>query len=193
MKPFENLFNNRPEGRCIICGKKTQDMFGTSYGHRVYCHDYVDENGEHDCKLKAHDRGIFYTIMGSGEGYKQMKKRSYTTLDNLWRKAVYSRAGNRCEYCGISGRLNAHHIFSRSNVAVRWDIDNGVCLCVSHHVFGNLSFHKAPAEMLEWIKEKRGEEWYDQLLIRARTVMKPEAAKEKYRAELFIKEMEKAK
>lgn len=100
-------------------------------------------------------------------------------LDNLWRFAIYRRAGYVCEYCGATGQLNAHHIFSRSNFAVRWDIENGVCLCVSHHIFGNLSFHKSPAEMLEWIKEKRGMEWYERLLKKARTMIKTSESKER--------------
>ena len=85
-------------------------------------------------------------------------------LDNEWRIYIYKRAGNKCEYCGSPITLNVHHIFSRSNLQMRWLVNNGVCLCVSHHVFGNLSFHKAPIEMLEWIKEKRGQKWYDGLL-----------------------------
>lgn len=93
-------------------------------------------------------------------------------LDKEWRIAVYNKAGNRCEYCGKQETLNAHHIFSRSNLTMRWLISNGVCVCVAHHVFGNISFHKAPIEMLEWIKEKRGKEWYDWLLRVSHTVTK---------------------
>lgn len=88
-------------------------------------------------------------------------------LDGEWTGEVYSRGEYRCEFCGKTTGLNAHHIFSRSNFAVRWDPDNGVCLCVAHHVLGTVSFHKAPAEMLEWVKAKRGAAWYDSLRIRA--------------------------
>jgi 5-methylcytosine-specific restriction endonuclease McrA len=98
---------------------------------------------------------------------KGVKPISTAKLDKLWRDKVYAQGKHKCEYCG-KVQVNAHHIFSRSNYAVRWDVDNGVCVCVSHHVFGNLSFHKAPAEMLEWIKEKRGNEWYDRLRAKAR-------------------------
>lgn len=97
---------------------------------------------------------------------------------------MYAAAGNRCEFCGSTKRLNAHHIFSRSNFTVRWDIDNGVCLCVSHHTFGNQSFHKSPAEMLEWIREKRGEEWYEGLRKKACEIVKVEVSKDKAYNEL---------
>ena len=98
---------------------------------------------------------------------KTSRKSLERELDNLWRSVVYKNADYECEYCGSTGRLNAHHIFSRSNKNVRHDPDNGVCLCVSHHVFGKLSFHKSPLEMLEWIREIRGEDWYNQLRSRA--------------------------
>ena len=114
-------------------------------------------------------------------------KKNYKKIDDLWRLAVYKRAGNICEFCGRSGKMHAHHIFSRSNYALRWETQNGICLCVSHHVLGNLSFHKAPAEMMEWIKDKRGEEWYDKLIKDSHIHMKREAAREKY--EPILKEI----
>jgi 5-methylcytosine-specific restriction endonuclease McrA len=92
---------------------------------------------------------------------KSRRKRLEKQLDDLWREAVYRNADMRCEYCGdFHAVLNSHHIFSRSNRAVRWDEDNGICLCVSHHLLGNLSFHKAPAEMMEWLQNHRPHEWY---------------------------------
>lgn len=91
-------------------------------------------------------------------------------LDNLWAKAVKVKAGNKCEYCGKTEHLNSHHIFSRSNHSVRWLIENGVCLCVNHHIFGTISAHKAPLEFAEWLKEKRGEQWYDRLRIKAKSI-----------------------
>lgn len=111
---------------------------------------------------------------------KKKASKQTSHLDNLWRQAIYNKARNRCEYCWKETHLNAHHIFSRSNYSVRWDLDNGVCLCALHHVLGTTSFHKAPAEMIEWIKKKRGVKWYNALLLRARSVMKAGEAKEKY-------------
>lgn len=89
-------------------------------------------------------------------------------LDDLWGKAVKIRAGERCEYCGKTEHLNSHHIFSRTNNSVRWAIENGVCLCALHHWLANMSAHKAPLEFAEWLKEKRGIEWYNKLRERAK-------------------------
>jgi hypothetical protein len=128
--------------------------------------------------------GVLSQEMKDKKKRKKSKEVGLDYLDNLWKELVYKRAGNECEYCGQQGRLNAHHVFSRSNRSVRWDMDNGICLCATHHVLGTMSFHKAPAEMLEWIREKRGEEWYDRLLKKARSVMKGREAKEHFKNEL---------
>jgi len=63
-----------------------------------------------------------------------------------------------CEYCNTSSRqLHAHHIYSRANLNTRWDLTNGVCLCVSHHIWGTeFSAHLTPSEFLDWILERKG-------------------------------------
>ena len=68
--------------------------------------------------------------------------------------------------------MNSHHIFSRSRANLRWDLDNGVCLCAGHHVFSNFSAHKAPIDFVEWLREKRGESWYNSLREKSRMVVK---------------------
>jgi len=100
---------------------------------------------------------------------KPSKKSQIKKVDDLWSLLVKAKAKNRCEVCGKQSPLNSHHIFSRSNKSVRWNDNNGVCLCVGHHVFGNFSAHKAPADFIEWIKEVRGEEWYKELRKKANT------------------------
>jgi len=104
---------------------------------------------------------------------KQTKKALKKKVDELWAEVIKIKANHKCEYCGKESYLNSHHIFSRSNHSTRWDIDNGVCLCVGHHVFSSkFSAHKAPAEFIEWIKDYRGEEWYNRLRVKAKTPSK---------------------
>lgn len=98
---------------------------------------------------------------------KTLKKPKHKNLDALWSEKVKVRAGGKCEYCGKITGLNSHHVFSRSNKRVRWDIDNGVCVCVLHHIFGLFSAHKSPIEFIEWLKERRGNDWYNGLRERA--------------------------
>lgn len=52
-----------------------------------------------------------------------------------WRKAVYERDKYTCQHCGqVGGKLNAHHIkpFAKYK-SLRFDVDNGLTLCVSCH------------------------------------------------------------
>lgn len=94
-------------------------------------------------------------------------------LMDTWSLKVKEVAGNKCEYCNKSTGLNSHHIFSRSKLSTRWDIDNGVCLCVGCHVFSSkFSAHKTPTEFVEWIKEKRGLVWYKRLRKKADSTVK---------------------
>ena len=101
--------------------------------------------------------------------FKQARKVKKSLVDKKWSLVVRAKTGNKCEYCGITKFLNAHHIISRSNHATRWDLDNGVSLCAKHHLFSyEFSAHKNPVEFIEWIKEYRGEEWYQNLREKAR-------------------------
>lgn len=100
-----------------------------------------------------------------------MKKALIKKLDNMWSKKV--REYGMCEKCHKTSPLNAHHFYSRSIRAVRWDISNGFCLCVGCHVFSSkFSAHKTPAEFVEWAIEKRGEEWYNEIKDRKNTLEK---------------------
>ena len=120
------------------------------------------------------------SVFKKGKWHKAVKKakterrKLRDQLDKLWSEIVKQRAGNVCEYktCSKTAYLNAHHIFGRSNLSVRWDLDNGVCLCPKHHTLGNWSAHKSPIEFIEWLKQRRGNEWYEDLRKKANTVKK---------------------
>ena len=98
---------------------------------------------------------------------KNHKKNSLKKLlDTLWSRAVKILAKERCEYCGSTQYLNSHHIFGRRNFPVRWNVNNGVCLCAKCHQFSSkFSAHQTPTLFTDWIKEKRGLEWYSQLIM----------------------------
>jgi len=101
-----------------------------------------------------------------------MTKSQTKVLDGLWSKLVKLKAKNECERCRRTDTLNSHHIFSRSSRSTRWDERNGCCLCAGHHVLNNCSAHKAPIEFVEFLKEKRGEAWYQQIRMIAGTPQK---------------------
>ena len=98
-----------------------------------------------------------------------MKKSNITKLDKSWSEKV--REYGMCEKCHKLSPLNAHHFYSRSVRSVRWDTDNGFCLCVGCHVFSsNFSAHKTPAEFVEWAIDRRGDEWYNELKDKKNTL-----------------------
>ena len=92
-------------------------------------------------------------------------------LDLLW--SVTVKKGGRCEYCGKTSYLNAHHFYSRSSMSTRWDLDNGFSLCVGCHTFSSkFSAHKTPADFVDWAWAKRGNGWLDNLRERHNTIVK---------------------
>ncbi len=99
---------------------------------------------------------------------KQLEKR----LDLAWARAVKNRAGFKCEYCGKMSTLNAHHIYSRAKKSVRWDVDNGICLCVAHHVGTQFSAHKTPVPFGLWLTKKRGQKKMNLLNAKANQIGK---------------------
>lgn len=110
--------------------------------------------------------------------------------DDLWSELVKIRANYKCEYCGTPFNLNSHHLFSRSKNSTRHDPDNGICVCVEHHVFSStFSFHLTPMEATEWIKERRGEEWYKKLRLSANSYYKPDYKLIKLSLEQEIKKL----
>ncbi len=80
-------------------------------------------------------------------------------LDEAWSLAVKQKAGYECEVCGAKSTLNSHHIVGRRNRMTRWDLKNGVCVCVKHHKFGIESFHEDPLWAKEWLEDKRWEDY----------------------------------
>jgi len=81
-------------------------------------------------------------------------------LDTLWSKLVKIRARFKCEVCKRKdSQLNSHHIVGRTNRSLRWDLRNGVCLCVGHHKFLTQSAHEDPEWFRNWLMENRGEDF----------------------------------
>ena len=85
------------------------------------------------------------------------KKTWKNQLDKLWSEIIRSKG--YCEICGTTVNLNAHHIISRHNKVLRWDLQNGICLCVSCHKFSTHSVHNDPLGFMEWFKKKNPEDY----------------------------------
>ena len=91
--------------------------------------------------------------------------------DNLWYQAVIERWGTRCEVCGKSASLG-HHFFTKSSYGhLRYDIDNGISLCMGCH----FTLHNKQDTMITLkIIKKRGQNWLNSLEARAK--IRPEGS-----------------
>ncbi len=80
-----------------------------------------------------------------------------------WSRLVKKRAGYRCEIndenCSDQRKIQSHHIVSKQNRRLRYDLRNGVCLCRMHHTLGNQSAHKSPTWFYSWMIDNREEDW----------------------------------
>lgn len=109
-------------------------------------------------------------------------------LDDAWSKLVKLKAGMKCEYCGKTTTLNSHHIFSRSKKSTRWDVDNGISLCVAHHTFSSkFSAHKTPTEFTYWLEGYRGKKYIEKLTLKAHSISKLHT----FEKELLLDELKK--
>ena len=76
-----------------------------------------------------------------------MKPISDKMLLKLWGSAVIERAGHHCQYpdCNVNyTQVHPHHIFTRRCVTMRYNLDNGIALCATHHTMGADSAHLSP-------------------------------------------------
>jgi len=79
----------------------------------------------------------------------------YSTSDRKWSGRIRAR-DKCCQICGKSDKmLNAHHLVPRQFLEWRWEMDNGIALCVYCHNFGKFSAHKNPLWFANWLKLNR--------------------------------------
>lgn len=51
-----------------------------------------------------------------------------------WRKAILDKSNHECTRCGSKDKLHAHHIIKHNeNLSLKFDLNNGICLCSSCH------------------------------------------------------------
>lgn len=92
---------------------------------------------------------------------KREKKLGERKLERDWWTAVDQRANYVCEKCGTNTNLEHHHVFGKRYKSIRFDVDNGVLLCIRHHVPWA---HTQVVAFQEWIIERRGIAWWNRLV-----------------------------
>lgn len=88
------------------------------------------------------------------------------TLDNRWRIKVNDRWNGRCAMCATRHGLECHHIIKRRFKSTRWDVRNGLLLCVEHH--GMCEQHPQWAD--QWVVKKFGQHFLDDLKKQGRQI-----------------------
>jgi hypothetical protein len=108
-------------------------------------------------------------ILSAPLGYPKPRKRKSerqclkAECDKLWSKVILARDKHKCQYCGREGN-NPHHIYTRSRLNTRFDLDNGICLCALHHTLSStFSAHTASKNWWPWLDQKKGKQWVDNL------------------------------
>lgn len=105
----------------------------------------------------------------NSKGYQESQRKILIKkLDIVFSKLI--RSADACLYCGktsAQAQLHCSHVYSRKNLATRWDEMNAKCLCSYHH---RRWWHEQPAEAFQWLTEKWGEEHMAELKRRANSV-----------------------
>ena len=88
------------------------------------------------CKNDAHSERISKEKHPNWKGgITQTNSRTqYKREIYAWRLSVFKRDFYKCKHCGSKKQLEAHHIIEWSkSVELRFDIDNGLTLCINCH------------------------------------------------------------
>jgi hypothetical protein len=92
------------------------------------------------------------------------KGRLQDIADRLWSLAVKNDWANLCAVCGRrDGKIDPHHVVPRQHFKHRYDLRNGIALCVHCHNFDpDVAPHKNAAAWLQWLEHYHPElhRWY---------------------------------
>lgn len=86
-------------------------------------------------------------------------------LDELFSRYIRLRDDYTCQRCGVKSKnVQCAHFHSRRRLAVRYDPDNAMALCMGDHLFldGN------PMDKVEFFRARLGQEHFDMLNSRMR-------------------------
>jgi len=100
---------------------------------------------------------------------QRKKKRLGDKCLRLWTEILLNRANNRCEICGQEANQVHHYIKKSQSNILKYDLDNGIPLCVKHHF---LIHYGQEAELNAEIVKNRGFKWHNKLIIKKKIITK---------------------
>lgn len=118
--------NRNPPNKkeCQVCGKE----YYTRHRNQFTCSNKCA--GKRRSKIYIGENATAYK---DGKSLKRDRARLAPQLKE-WREAVYKRDNYMCQECGNDSKIHAHHIKSwSSHDNLRFDIDNGITLCIFCH------------------------------------------------------------
>ena len=135
------------EVRCKHCKKwfkpinrqaesRVRSIEGRQRGEsHFYCSDECKDNCEVYGKLPSYLEKIDMINAGHIEVCADLHKDYYNSWSlQIWSKVVRDNANNKCEICGETDDLRAHHVLPKSEYPEQaLDPLNGVCLCERCH------------------------------------------------------------
>ncbi len=89
-------------------------------------------------------------------------------LENLWKEYCLER-DKYCQYCGSKDNLQVHHIVSRKNNSVKYDVENGITLCKRCHSRISLN-PTARIEFMIWYIKKYSLEKLEYLQMKSKEI-----------------------
>jgi len=112
---------------CIDCGNKIKNKY---IKKTIRCKS---------CHFK-YNRGKNHVSWNHNKSDEERLPRREITEFRIWSRQIKELYNFRCFICGDSNHgLESHHLFNWSKyVDLRFNLDNGVCLCKKHH----REFHK---------------------------------------------------
>lgn len=129
--------------REALKGKMPKNVFKKGHRHSL----------ETRKKISLANRGENSALWRGGI-WEENKRARYNMDHKIWSKEVLKRDKYICQRCGhYGGTLHPHHIFSFSQYKnLRFNIDNGLTLCINCHMKFHRTYKEAtPEQLLEFL------------------------------------------
>jgi hypothetical protein len=91
---------------------------------------------------------------------KRQEKIERLKKERDWADRIKERDGWKCVICSDTLKPNAHHLIAREIPEFKYDLDNGITLCILHHKFSReISAHNNPFSFFIWVMKNRNEQY----------------------------------